>query len=202
MKNSFSFFNFYLLTPMKYHFFILPVALLSFCTSLCLGADSAVSEALGKTTSIIKGSKSTPTPPKAEAKYYILLYSASWCGPCCAEMPNVVKMYKKDIKRNPDLELIHISADKTDEDALQWAKSEKVPFPVILPKDKISHPITSQSTSGGIPRMVIVDAEGKKVMEGHPSKLLPLIKDIAKDLKAGKEPSFEQKDKDNKKDKE
>ncbi|MBR4884808.1 MAG: hypothetical protein IKZ33_05790, partial [Lentisphaeria bacterium] len=30
-----------------------------------------------------------------KADYYIYLFSASWCGPCCKEMPEIVEHHKK-----------------------------------------------------------------------------------------------------------
>ena len=37
--------------------------------------------------------------PMADAQYYIYIYSASWCGPCKALMPEIVKEYKKMKKK-------------------------------------------------------------------------------------------------------
>ena len=37
--------------------------------------------------------------PSDKAKYYIYLHSASWCGPCKALMPEIVKDYKKMKKK-------------------------------------------------------------------------------------------------------
>ena len=159
---------------------ILPVALFALSACFSVQAESKVSEVVKEKTSVLKGAKFVKTPPKEDAKYYVLLYSASWCGPCQMEMPNIVKLYKRDFKKNPELELIHISADKNNEDALKWAKEVKAPFPVMLPEDKISHEILNQRSSGGIPHMVIVNAEGKKIASDHPAKLIPEIKKIIK----------------------
>ena len=36
----------------------------------------------------------TDNKPSKKAKYYIYLHSASWCSPCKALMPEIVKEYK------------------------------------------------------------------------------------------------------------
>lgn len=126
----------------------------------------------GSTSAISRSGKATKENPKQNAKYYIILFSASWCGLCRAEMPQLVKEYNRKIKNNPDLELIHKSADNKLEDALAWAKEEKIPFPTVLPGSECSASVLGLSESSGIPSMLIVTASGEKVIEGHPASLL------------------------------
>jgi len=104
---------------------------------------------------------------KKNAKYYLCLFSASWCGPCRREMPRIAKMYAETLKADPDIELIHFSRDQNDEKALAWAKEHDVKFPVVKPKG--GNPLNLQSR--GIPHLFIVKADGALVEEGHPAKL-------------------------------
>jgi len=55
-----------------------------------------------------------------EGKYTILDFWASWCGPCRAEMPNMVKIYKEF--NTYGIEIIGISLDK---DEAAWKKAIK-----------------------------------------------------------------------------
>jgi len=55
-----------------------------------------------------------------EGKYTILDFWASWCGPCRAEMPNMVKIYKEF--NTSGIEIIGISLDK---DETAWKKAIK-----------------------------------------------------------------------------
>jgi len=104
---------------------------------------------------------------KKNAKYYLCLFSASWCGPCRREMPRIAKMYAETLKADPDIELIHFSCDQNDEKALAWAKEQGVKFPVVKPKG--GNPLNLKSR--GIPHLFIVKADGTLVEEGHPAKL-------------------------------
>lgn len=109
---------------------------------------------------------------KLNADYYIALYSASWCGPCCAEMPNVVKLYKSRIAKDPQIELVHVSCDKTVDAAKEWARSNKMTFPVVLPQDRGATGVVGGSSSNGIPNGVLIDGKTGKVLErGLPSDL-------------------------------
>ena len=135
--------------------------------------ESAVAKQFtGSTSSISRSGKATKEDPKASAKYYLILFSASWCGPCRAEMPQIVKEYNRKIKNNPDLELIHKSADNKLEEALDWAKQEKIPFPTVLPGSECNALVLGLSQSRGIPSLMVLTADGEKIIEGHPSLLL------------------------------
>ena len=104
---------------------------------------------------------------KKDAKYYLCLFSASWCGPCRAEMPRIAKTYAETLKDDPNVELIHFSCDQDDEKALAWAKEHDVKFPVVKPNG--GNPLDLRAR--GIPHLFIVKADGTLVEEGHPMKL-------------------------------
>ena len=104
---------------------------------------------------------------KKSAKYYLCLFSASWCPPCRAEMPRIAKTYAETLKDDPNIELIHFSWDQNDEKALAWAKEHDVKFPVVKPKG--GNPLDLHTR--GIPHLFIVKADGTLIEEGHPMKL-------------------------------
>ena len=104
---------------------------------------------------------------KKNAKFYLCLFSASWCGPCRAEMPRIAKTYVEKLKDDPDIELIHFSRDQNDDKARAWAKEHNVKFPVVKPKG--GNPLDLHSR--GIPHLFIVKADGTLVEEGHPMKI-------------------------------
>ena len=104
---------------------------------------------------------------KQKAKFYLCLFSASWCGPCRREMPRIAKTYAETLKNDPDIELIHFSCDRDDEKALAWAKEHDVKFPVVKPNG--GNPLDLHSR--GIPHLFIVKADGTLLEEGHPMKI-------------------------------
>ena len=104
---------------------------------------------------------------KKNAKFYLCLFSASWCPPCRAEMPRIAKTYAETLKGDPDIELIHFSRDQNDGKAKDWAKEHDVKFPVVKPKG--GNPLDLHSN--GIPHLFIVKADGTLVEEGHPMRI-------------------------------
>ena len=104
---------------------------------------------------------------KKNAKFYLCLFSASWCPPCRAEMPRIAKTYAETLRDDPDIELIHSSRDQNDEKAMAWAKEHGVKFPVVKPKG--GNPLDLHSR--GIPHLFIVKADGTLLEEGHPMRI-------------------------------
>lgn len=104
---------------------------------------------------------------KKDAKYYLCLFSASWCPPCRREMPRISKTYSKMIKNNPDVELIHFSFDTDKRKAIEWANEHNVEFPVVM--DGRFNPLDLKAR--GIPHLFIVKADGTVVESGHPVRL-------------------------------
>ena len=104
---------------------------------------------------------------KKTAKYYLCLFSGSWCGPCRREMPRIAKVYAETLKDDPNIELIHFSRDGAVSKALHWAKEHDVKFPVVKPNG--GNPLNLHFR--GIPHLFIVKSDGTLVEEGHPMKL-------------------------------
>lgn len=110
---------------------------------------------------------------KKTAKYYILLYSASWCPPCRQEMPHVVKLYKESIASDPDIDLILCSSDQDSKDMKDWADKEKMTFP-ILPSDKRKRvPVAAKYAPSGIPSAFLIDASTGEIVHPASGRDLP-----------------------------
>lgn len=106
------------------------------------------------------------------AKYYLVLFSASWCGPCCREMPDIVKIYDRKISKDPNVELIHVSCDSEKDSAKEWAKQEKMKFPAVNKAALKKLPLIAANQPKGIPHMYLYDGEGNMLEHDFPSKIL------------------------------
>lgn len=107
------------------------------------------------------------TKPSAKADYYIYLSSASWCGPCNAEMPHVVEQYKK---MGSKVELILVSADSTKEAARGFMDKYGAKFPCVSKAGGATLP--GYTAPNGIPNAIFVTKTGKVLKNGHGGEVM------------------------------
>ena len=113
----------------------------------------------------------TDTKPRYDAKFYLYLTTAGWCGPCNREMPNVVKQYPLMLKK--DVQLIMVSADQQPEAATHFMKRNRGDFPCIM-----GNPTTETQKLPGyrdthaIPQAILVDAAGNVISIGRAQEII------------------------------
>lgn len=123
------------------------------------GKDATVSAILKKQVKPFTGR------PSKNAKYYVYLQSASWCGPCQQEMPDIVEIYP-DMKK-AGVEIILCSWDRNKGAAQGFLKSHKAKFPAVMKEQAGALP--GFQLADGIPFAIIVTEEGKPITSGHGS---------------------------------
>lgn len=106
--------------------------------------------------------------PSDKASYYFYLFSASWCGPCQREMPEIVKAHK-EMKKDGRCDIILIGADNSVAAMKAYIKSHKAKFSAIWKQDKDVKQMPGISFPPGIPFVNLVSADGKLLYTGHAS---------------------------------
>ena len=128
-------------------------------------AAPAPAETVPAVTAYVNSAPFLTGQPMADAQYYIYLYSASWCGPCKALMPEIVKEYKKMQKKN--VEIILIGHDQTPEAAKDYLEHYGAEFPGVLSSSADAKKLPGITAPNGIPAATIVDAKGNVLYSGH-----------------------------------
>jgi thiol-disulfide isomerase/thioredoxin len=80
-------------------------------------------------------------------RYYLLYYSAHWCGPCRKFTPELVSFYHQFKAKNPEIEVIFISSDYSAQDMEEYMKSTGMPWPAVR-HDAVDKNLRSLAGSG------------------------------------------------------
>ncbi len=123
---------------------------------------------MGAVATALSKLKTFNSKPNLKAKYYVYLQSASWCGPCRAEMPDIVREY--DQMRLAGVEIILLGCDRTESEAMAYLGQFHAGFPGLMVDKGSSLPGFIQAR--GIPNAIFVDADGKMLTRGHGSIIM------------------------------
>ena len=104
------------------------------------------------------------------AKCYVYLQSASWCGPCCEELPKIVKLYPAMKKKK--VELILVGHDHSNEKVLAFLKSFKAGFPGIYKSAEGVQDLPGLTLTDFVPSAIVVDDKGRVLHKGEGSDVL------------------------------
>ena len=101
-----------------------------------------------------------------EKRFVLIYFSAHWCAPCRNFTPQLVKFYNRNIKKG-DLELVFVSADRSQEDMDKYMKEAKMPWLGIKLKSPAASKLSSKYGSTGIPHLVLLDENDKVIARGQ-----------------------------------
>ncbi len=99
-----------------------------------------------------------------EGQVVLVDFWATWCGPCIAELPNVLAQYKKYHARG--FEVVGISLDEDKQALVDFVNERKLPWPILFEQSQGSgwnHPMATKYGISGIPTVILVGRDGKVV---------------------------------------
>lgn len=71
-----------------------------------------------------------------KGKYVLVDFWASWCGPCRAEIPNLIKVYEQ--YKEKGLVVLGVAVNDKPEDTLKAIEKDKITYPQILNSQNIA----------------------------------------------------------------
>jgi peroxiredoxin len=94
-----------------------------------------------------------------KGKYVLVDFWASWCGPCRAENPNVVKMYNQ--YHTDQFDILGISLDANKEQWIKAIKTDKLEWTQLSDLKAWDSEIVKEYGFKGIPFNLLLDKEGR-----------------------------------------
>ena len=97
---------------------------------------------------------------KYRGKPLIVNFWARWCGPCRAEIPELIKVRAK--YKAKGLEVLGIGIEDKADPAREFAAAYEMDFPVVIAKEKGIPLMQALGNSrGGLPYTLVIDRQGK-----------------------------------------
>lgn len=115
-----------------------------------------------------------------KGKYILLEFWASWCGPCRAENPNLVKAYHKFKDKN--FEIIAVSLDHNKDLWLKAIAADGLPWIHVSDLNGVKNAVATMYDAKAVPQNFLIGPDGiilAKGLRGEEleKKLTELIKD-------------------------
>jgi len=103
-------------------------------------------------------------PKSLAGKVVLVDFWATWCGPCVAEIPNVLEQYEKYHKDG--FEVVGISLDQEREALEKFVTEQKLPWPILFEESKgdgWQHPLATFYGISGIPTVILIGRDGNVI---------------------------------------
>jgi thiol-disulfide isomerase/thioredoxin len=94
-------------------------------------------------------------------KFYGIMFSAGWCGPCREFAPHLLESYRSIRRIYPEFELVLVSNDHSPAEMLAYMREENMPWPAIKYSELGQVDEITRLGGPGIPCLVLVDGEGR-----------------------------------------
>lgn len=146
-----------------------------------------IKELTGKLVKVSEGKlRKTNFAAPGGIKYLAVYYSAHWCGPCRAFTPDLVDFYNEVKADHPELEMVFVTSDRSEEEWEDYILQEKMPWHSIQFR-KAAKSKLKEFAGPGIPCLVLMTPEGEVLSDSYvdgqyvgPRKVMSDLKGLLK----------------------
>lgn len=130
----------------------------------------ALEELLGRRLEGVKGKRMSPAD--LAGKKIGIYFSASWCPPCRAFTPELVKAYNQLRTDGKPFEVVLVTSDQTEAAMEKYMKSHEMPWVAVPFGDKHIEVLKKKFAVTGIPKLVVIDDAGKTLSANARSEVM------------------------------
>jgi thiol-disulfide isomerase/thioredoxin len=117
---------------------------------------------------------------KLAGKVILVDFWATWCGPCIAEMPNMLAAYEK--YQSKGFEVVGISLDEERDEVVKFIADNKIPWPILFAGKGWQDPVAQFYGISGIPQLVLIGRDGNVITtDARGEKLEARLAELFKD---------------------
>lgn len=133
-------------------------------------STSVVAKSLRGRLFVPEGKKLVAFDPgtRPEPLFYLIYFSAHWCGPCRRFTPSLVQNYHRLKAVAPDVfEVIFMSSDESISDQVKYAAEAAMPWPMVKTNQRDSVAPLARLAGNGIPCLVVCTRSGDAVFHSY-----------------------------------
>jgi thiol-disulfide isomerase/thioredoxin len=97
---------------------------------------------------------------KLRGKVVLIDFWATWCGPCIAELPNILSVYNKYHDKGFEIIGISLDQEKDKEKLIKFTQERNMPWPQYFDGKGWKNEISTQYAISSIPAMFLLDQRG------------------------------------------
>jgi thiol-disulfide isomerase/thioredoxin len=113
-------------------------------------------------------------------KVVLVDFWATWCGPCVAEIPNMLEQYEKYHAKG--FEVVGISLDEDRKAVEGFVAENKIPWPIIFAGKGWQDPLAQFYGISGIPQLILIGKDGNVItLNARGKKLAEKLAELFKD---------------------
>ncbi len=94
-----------------------------------------------------------------------IYFSAHWCRPCRAFTPSLVNFHNEMTQQGKPFEIVFVSSDRSKSDMCSYMEEMDMPWLALPFGDDRKQTLSKKYNVKGIPKLVIIDPNGKLVTE-------------------------------------
>ena len=119
-------------------------------------------------------------PAMLAGKVVLVDFWATWCGPCVAEMPNIIEQYKKYHEKG--FEVVGISLDEDKAEVEEFIADNEIPWTILFAGKGWQDPVAEFYGISGIPQLVLIGRDGNVItLDVRGEKLGEMLAKLFKD---------------------